>query len=60
VDQDVTMDQVYWYWLAEVNDDDEDTLHGPVWGGVGPNALPARLYLPLVRRAWGAHTARTR
>ena len=54
------MDQVYWYWLAEVNDGDEDTLHGPVWGGVGPNALPVRLYLPLVRRDWGAHTARTR
>jgi len=50
VDRNVTLDQVYWYWLAEVNAGDEDTLHGPVWGGVGSNLLPVRLYLPLVRR----------
>jgi uncharacterized repeat protein (TIGR01451 family) len=50
VDRDVTMNEVYWYWLAEVNTDDEGRLHGPVWGGVGPSALPMRLYLPLVRR----------
>ena len=52
VDRDVTLNQVYWYWLVEVGTDDKETLHGPVWGGVGPHALPVRLYLPLIQRDW--------
>jgi hypothetical protein len=56
-DRDVTEGHVYWYWLAEVGADGSETFHGPVWGGVGPHALPHRLYLPLIQRGWGEHTA---
>jgi hypothetical protein len=51
-DRDVTQNQVYWYWLAEVSasQPEHETIYGPVWGGVGPLALPYRLYLPLIRK----------
>jgi hypothetical protein len=59
LDRDVTPGQVYWYWLAEVSTDDGETFHGPVWGGVGPDALPIHLYLPLVQKDWGRGSVRT-
>jgi len=48
LDRDVTPDQTYWYWLAEVSTAGSETLYGPVQGGVGIDSLPYRLYLPLV------------
>ena len=58
IDRDVIRNQVYWYWLAEVSvsEPQRETLYGPVWGGVGPNVLPNRLFLPLVQRGWGQHS----
>jgi len=50
-DRDVTPDQTYWYWLAEVGTAGSETLYGPVQGGVGIDSLPYRLYLPLVLSA---------
>ena len=44
--------QAHWYWLAEVNTGGEETLYGPVRAGVGPDALSARIYLPLIERVW--------
>jgi len=52
VDRDVTPGEVYWYWLAEIGTDGSETLHGPVWGGVDLDALPLRVYLPLIERRW--------
>ena len=53
VDRDVTPDQTYWYWLAEVGTDGTETLYGAVQASVGANALhpPYRLYMPLVFNA---------
>jgi len=54
IDRAVTLNQVYWYWLAEVSASkpERETLYGPVWGGVGPHALPFRVYLPLIQKKW--------
>jgi uncharacterized repeat protein (TIGR01451 family) len=54
LDRDVTPGQVYWYWLVEVNTDgpDHERPYGPVWGGVELDALPFRVYLPLIQRSW--------
>jgi uncharacterized repeat protein (TIGR01451 family) len=54
VDRDTTPGQVYWYWLVEVNTDgpDLERPYGPVWGGVELDALPFRVYLPLIQRSW--------
>jgi uncharacterized repeat protein (TIGR01451 family) len=52
VDRDVTENRVYWYWLADVDADGDETFHGPVWGGVGLHALPVRAYLPLIQKRW--------
>jgi len=54
VDRDVVVNQVYWYWLAEVSasQPERETFYGPVWGGVGPHVLPVRLYLPLIQKTW--------
>ncbi len=54
IDRDVTQNQVYWYWLAEVSasEPERETLYRPVWGGVGPHALPLRVYLPLIQKRW--------
>jgi uncharacterized repeat protein (TIGR01451 family) len=52
-DRDVVPNQVYWYWLGKFNaDDSEPELYGPVWGSVGANLSPYRLYLPLVQKGW--------
>jgi len=54
LDRDVILNQAYWYWLAEVSGDhSEPQTYGPVWGGVGPNVWPYRLYLPLVQKRCG-------
>jgi hypothetical protein len=58
IDRDVAPGQVYWYWLAEVGTDGSETTHGPVWGGVGLDASPVRLYLPPVRKDWRGHAVR--
>ena len=54
VDRDVTLNQVYWYWLAQVSasQPERETFYGPVWGGVGPLAVPYRLHLPLIQKSW--------
>ena len=54
VDRDVAQNQVYWYWLAEVSasEPEHETLYGPVWGGVGIDGMPHRVYLPQVRKDW--------
>jgi len=59
LDRDVTPNQAYWYWLAEANTDGAETIHGPVWGGVGPHALPYHFYLPLIQKGWGERTTGT-
>ena len=53
VDRDVTLNQVYWYWLADVSTHGSETLHGPVRGGIGPHTQPYRFYLPLVQKGLG-------
>jgi hypothetical protein len=51
MDHAVSPGQVYWYWLGKVNSDDpEPEIYGPIWGGVGANLVPYRLYLPLVHK----------
>ena len=57
VDRDVAPSQVYWYWLAQVSasQPERETIYGPVWGGVGPDVAPIRLYLPLVQKHLGEH-----
>ena len=54
IDREVAYNQAYWYWLAEVSatEPEREDMHGPVWGGVGPNALPIHVYLPLIRKGW--------
>jgi hypothetical protein len=53
VDQDVAPGQVYWYWLGAVDAGSaEPEVYGPVWGGVGANLSPYRLYLPLIQKGW--------
>jgi uncharacterized repeat protein (TIGR01451 family)/fimbrial isopeptide formation D2 family protein len=46
----VPYDGVWWYWLADVDTQGRETLHGPVSARVGIAALPYRVYLPLVLR----------
>ena len=60
IDREVTYNQVYWYWLTEVSasEPQREDVYGPVWGGVGPNALPVRIYLPMVRKGWVGQAVR--
>jgi hypothetical protein len=60
IDHAVTYNQVYWYWLAEVSagEPEREDIHSPVWGGVGPNALPVRVYLPVVQKGWVVQAVR--
>jgi uncharacterized repeat protein (TIGR01451 family)/fimbrial isopeptide formation D2 family protein len=45
----VPFEGVWWYWLADVDTQGRETLHGPLSARVGPDALlPNRLYLPIV------------
>ena len=62
IDRDVTPGQTYWYWLVEVSTDNipADPPYGPVWGGVGIDELPDRLYLPMIQKGWGNQTAEAR
>jgi len=47
----VPYDGAWWYWLADVDSQMRETLHGPVRAVVGAAALPYRVYLPLVLRS---------
>ncbi len=48
----VPADGVWWYWLADLDTQGHETLHGPVSAVVGPDAiLPYRSYLPMVSKA---------
>jgi hypothetical protein len=49
IDRDVPPSQVYWYWLVEYTGDGLGEVYGPVSSGTGLNALPYRMYLPLVQ-----------
>ncbi|MCS6911420.1 MAG: hypothetical protein NZM11_12765, partial [Anaerolineales bacterium] len=40
----------WWYWLVDVDTQGRETRHGPVSTGLGTEALPNRLFLPLIRR----------
>ena len=46
----VPYDGTWWYWLADVDSQMQETVHGPVRAVVGTVALPYRVYLPLVLR----------
>ncbi len=46
----VPAEGLWWYWLADVDTQGRETLHGPVSAVVGTAALPYRVFLPLVLR----------
>jgi hypothetical protein len=44
----VADDGLWWYWLADVDTQGRETLHGSALAVVGADALPFRFYLPII------------
>jgi uncharacterized repeat protein (TIGR01451 family)/fimbrial isopeptide formation D2 family protein len=40
----------WWYWLADVDTNGNETVHGPVTTAIGAGESSVRIYLPLVQR----------
>jgi uncharacterized repeat protein (TIGR01451 family) len=46
----VPAEGVWWYWLADLDTQGVETVHGPISAGVGAAALPHRVFVPLILR----------
>jgi hypothetical protein len=51
---------LYWYWLVKVGIDGPEKPYGPVWSGIDIDALPTRVYLPVVQKGFVQDTGRAR